>query len=848
MRAGREVRCGFGDAHVKPKPDAEPPAAAARPRRGIGAGILLAFLLLAAAGMGKVLLHPDRVLDFNDGNIESAMSPTYSLPGAFLRVWDNQFFFGQGGKLFSVCSASLGEWLAGPQGYRRGFIPLLLALAGAGVYWMLRQYRLSRTASALAAGVVMLGGTCYSFAVLGLAVRAGALGFAALAAGFLERGRRDDAWIPYALGGGCLGLAIAEVPDIGVFLAVATAGIWLWTHWPETPAKAPWVKLAGRFALYVVCSGLLAWQTIGVMFATQMQGVQQGSDEDPAQRYAWATQWSLPPEEAWNLVSGTHFGTTARSQEAPYRGRMGRSPGWETTKQGFRNFSLTGHHLGVVPSILLLTAIVVAMAGARDRRRLAWLAVAGGGLSLLLAMGKFTPLYRLVFSLPYFSTIRNPEKWMVPFVLFAAIGIALAVDALRDPDGEGARRIRRGALWICAAVGALAVLMLFTTVAGKGGFLAQLQAEGYGELSGAAWSAAVMASLKTAAIAGGFALALAVAPRLGTLPAAGRAVLPVAAAGILAVLDLLAVNGHYVAGRTYGHVLASNPLRQFIDANRSDGRFKMLPPEHPALNNIRMSHMQVSGCDLFDPVSVSRMPTDYAALFEALQKLPMRIWELGGVRYFVTLPGGAQQLEQNDGGRGRIREVFAAGVTQMDGGLVPVDGAPADQQVLRIAEFTGARPKFAFATRVTAVPATAEGEKAALARLAAPDFAVATEAVVHADAAPAAAPAEAKTLRTVRDDPAAASVEVETPAPALLTRATKYDSDWKVRIDGAPAALVRVNSMFQGVVVPAGRHTVDFEYHPDRSSLVVAAAGRAGWLGLWVVWLVRRRPGLIQRR
>jgi hypothetical protein len=254
-----------------------------------------------------------------------------------------------------------------------------------------------------------------------------------------------------------------------------------------------------------------------------------------------------------------------------------------------------------------------------------------------------------------------------------------------------------------------------------------------------------------------------------------------------------------------------------------------------------MSHMQVSGCDLFDPVSVSRMPTDYAALFEALQPLPMRIWELGAVRYFVTLPGGAQQLEQADGGRGRVKEVLAAGIAQMDNALIPVDGAPADQQVLRIAEFDGARPKIAFATRVTAVPATPEGEKAALARLAAPDFDAAGEAVVHADPAPPAAPPGAKVLRTLRDEPAEAAVEVETPAQALLVRATKFDPDWKVRIDGAHAPLLRVNSVFQGVVAPAGRHTVDFEYRPDRSSLVVAAAGRLGWLGLWLVWLVRRR-------
>ena len=94
---------------------------------------------------------------------------------------------------------------------------------------------------------------------------------------------------------------------------------------------------------------------ISVMFATQIQGVTQGSEESPEARYAWATQWSIPPAELWNTVSGSYFGTTMRSESTPYWGRTGRSEGWETTRQGFRNFNLTGWHLGVIPCILLLS-------------------------------------------------------------------------------------------------------------------------------------------------------------------------------------------------------------------------------------------------------------------------------------------------------------------------------------------------------------------------------------------------------------------------------------------------------------------------------------------------------------
>ena len=237
----------------------------------------------------------------------------------------------------------------------------------------------------------MLSGSVFSFAVLGLAVRGAALGFSALALGFLERGRRTGRRLPYALAGGCLGLAIAETPDIGVFFALALAGAFLWLHWPAQPRQLrSWRPLVGRGALFVFTSFALSLQTLGVMFATQIEGVQQGAAESPQARYDWATQWSLPPEETWDLVAGTFYGASMRSTTAPYRGRLGRTPGWspDQPQRGFRNFALTGYHLGVIPSILLLSAWFAWPRSDRDRRRITALSFVGTIVCLVLAWGR----------------------------------------------------------------------------------------------------------------------------------------------------------------------------------------------------------------------------------------------------------------------------------------------------------------------------------------------------------------------------------------------------------------------------------------------------------------------------
>jgi hypothetical protein len=129
--------------------------------------------------------------------------------------------------------------------------------------------------------------------------------------------------------------------------------------------------------------------------------------------------------------------------------------------------------------------------------------------------------------------------------------------------------------------------------------------------------------------------------------------------------------------------------------------------------------------------------------------------------------------------------------------------------------------------------------------MAAADFDPAADAIAHTDARmPGTEPrtgAEPQTVRFIRDAPAEAEIAVETPVDALLVRTTKHDTDWIVRIDGVPAELLRVDFIFQGVVVPAGSHTLEFVYRPDRTPLVLAGAGRLAWLGAWIVWLAVRK-------
>ena len=69
-------------------------------------------------------------------------------------------------------------------------------------------------------------------------------------------------------------------------------------------------------------------------------------------------------------------------------------------------------------------------------------------------------------------------------------------------------------------------------------------------------------------------------------------------------------------------------------------------------------------------------------------------------------------------------------------------------------------------------------------------------------------------------------VSVSLDQPGLLVRSTRYDVNWHARIDGQETPLYRVNSLFQGIFVPAGSHAVEFSYSPSLKSLRNELAGR----------------------
>ena len=82
-------------------------------------------------------------------------------------------------------------------------------------------------------------------------------------------------------------------------------------------------------------------------------------------------------------------------------------------------------------------------------------------------------------------------------------------------------------------------------------------------------------------------------------------------------------------------------------------------------------------------------------------------------------------------------------------------------------------------------------------------------------------------------------VSVRGDADGLLVLADPWYPQWRVRVDGRPAELLRVDHAFRGVRVPAGSHEVVFTYE-DRAMRLGVGLAVATALALAGAWAWRR--------
>lgn len=704
-------------------------------------------------------------------------------------LWNPEFGFGA--PMLADASYQLGypfTWLQlalAPAVFYKALAFVHAALAALGCFELARRYGQCDGPAFLAAGLWACSGPFLSTLAMNHHFAGAALMPWALLA--LERAldapsARASLWLAAA---GALQL-LAGSGDICAMTGVA-AGLRVVVR---LAAKRPGAELrpglVSAGAGVVLALGLASLQWIPTLALVSESG--RGRMAAPDREY-----WSLAPPALVDLVVPRLVGDAPLGEAARARLFEGREP------------FLACLYVGVV-------GFPLAALGASSRRPAARFLVLACATFLVLALGRFSPLYDALVRVPPFGLLRYPVKYVVPFALFFGLLAGLGLCEWRNEPlsrrrlrfaaalgaGLAAAALVAGRLLAAGgpAVRALLDAWLLPEPATRAEFQARAAADLYttAALGGLATSLIALRTLRPA-WSGRTALALAVVA-LADAARVGQAVNPTAPAALVAHVPpvVARLGGTGSPARVFSPAserpwliaqLTRGPAGWDAESRWTLGLLELLQPP-------RAARFGLSGSFDGDFTGLAPGPTgEVAGLVHRFRgtRFGVRLLRIGSVDFVVTLE----------------RQTFAD-LAEAGPPLGSVFREPI--HVLRVPD---PLPRARFATRWRVA-----SEPASYVQLADPRFDPEQEVVL---AAPppiqaSAGVAVAAAVRPIERRMDRLAFETEAAAPGLLVLAEAYDRGWRARVDGAPAPLFRANALFRAVPVAAGRHRVELAYRP----------------------------------
>ena len=702
--------------------------------------------------------------------------------------------------------------------------PLAGALAVVTFYLFLRELGLSPLACVV--GGVMFGwhGHLFSNVFGGHFAPSWMLVFFPLAMWAAVRACRGGNWRHAMAAGVCTAIMLGMGNDQGALAALLVGAVFL-----AAVARALWLRAAGWWRILARLG--LTMLTAAVVAAPQFQLASQfgggemktPGSEDPRVKYAWATQWSWPPEETLQFLAPGFFGWRTGDPEGPYWGRMGGSEGWAQTRQGFRNFSLESSVIGTLPFVLLCvgawwccrrreeTSMFVS-----EQRFYALLFAAIGVVTYALSMGKYTPVYGWFYQLPYMSTWRNPNKFLLVlsnfcFVVVAAYGAHAFIEVF---GGSATWERFRGVMrrWLMAGVGVIGVVLVLVVLF-AGGIRRGLLRDGYtpsevDAIGGVMWASVLVAGAVLGAAWLGVVL-------LQKLRAERRALILAIGMAALCVVQMFWIDSHYVEPFNAKIVYQTNPLIEELRKSGGAERVTIFPPQvqhqdlilHSYLSNVFPSY----NIACLDIPAASRIPTDVEMFFHALGQNPVRLWQVSGVRYLATVSGVASELGKHPSFSNNIAQIrwYRAMGTRLDDAVV-LNAMSQQESTHALVELKDFLPKAQFVANIE----TLDNESAVAQRLGAADWNPRGSMLVSRTTGVTPLPMATRrgAARLLRYTETMVEIEAETDNGGYLLVNDHYDAGWHAQINGKNAKVFRANLLMRGIELPTGKSRVTLRY------------------------------------
>lgn len=553
---------------------------------------------------------------------------------------------------------------------------------------------------------------------------------------------------------------------------------------------------------------------------------------------ARAGEYSFWPPQFLQLVLPDFFGRSPHPAFAPLGGAQ------VDNYWGRSSFVESAFYVGIFP--LLLAAV-----GVVKKRR--WFFIVLAILAAAFACGVYTPLFKLYRYIPPFGFFRAPSR----LLLYATLALAVfGGDGVDYFVRSRSRAYVATALGVTLAAVALALTFRFAlpqlksvidkTAAAKAEVAAsryknvEAVREYYEDKGRTVFRKAAHSSrLRNRATWFQFGvLGAAVVVFWGARR--NRAV--AAAAPYVFIIITAADLYHYGVGLnpTVPTALVNKPppvaaaLGRPADMRVYSSGFSLGPNKQLGLGLIHENTHAIWGYDLLVP-RASLRPKPASLVFGELEDVYTTVPEPGGGRFPTPTATDAKIF-------GAYGIKYFVRLTPWRGaGIAPVAHVPPYYVYKNVL----AAPR----ARSIAEYRLAEDDDAALEIIRGDGFDPAREAVLAA-APEGFEPAETPSTPVTLERPTPLAVRCELEGPSLLLLDDLFYPGWKAKVDGRPTEIYRANVISRAVVVPAGRHTVAFDYRPKYFyvGLVISLlAWVAALAGIAVLTLRRAKHARVEK-
>ncbi len=818
------------------------------------------------------ILDPAQVLFSNDAPLGVIHSDAGAAVESFSGFWQDLNWIGFPQPSASPTLSTGLSVLMGPVWYSKLYAPYSLFLLGIGCWFLFRQLGFPPMVCLLGALAAALNMNTFSNACWGLGSRALSLGSVMMTIAFLESSRGRYPILKMMLAGVSLGLAIMEGYDVGAIYSLFIGAYMVFSAFnsAEKSSGPRWGRFAKTAIIVVAMSAITSSHTLITLVKTQVQGVQGMEQDQKTKEEQWdpATQWSLPKIETLRVLIPGLFGYRMDAENGGnYWGKVGRSPAYELTGQGLPRHSGSGEYAGILVVLLAFWALCQSLrtsegspfSGRQKRNIQFWSGMAL--VALFLAFGRHAPFYKVLYQLPFFSTMRNPIKFMHPFHLcviilfgYGLFGIWKSyIIKLSDSDLPLKKHLQHwwkeritpfDKKWTigCCIVWIASLVCWLLYGSSNNELLRHLKQNGFSETAG--FSNEFVQSIRMFSIVeiGWYLLFFLLS--LGGLTAilsgffsGNRSRWAVGLLALILVCDLVRADTHWILSYNYRQKYASNSVVEILRDKPYERRVTALKQEPNLYILYRSEWLQhlfqyynISSSDYTQMPRWHSLDLAFASAFSPddpkQYHLRGKFWQLTSTRYILGVRGLLDTLNNQldpTAKRFKVHSPFNF-QKKTDGSydtLIETNGQFA------LFEFEGALPR----TRLFNEWIVETENEATLKKLSAPSFDPLNTLVVNETID---LPQNVTSINKEDEEinggsavitnyrPKRVEVETSSSSPSVLLLNDKYSSDWKVQVDGNEQTLLRCNYLMMGVEVGAGTHTVVFEYKPQSYGLPIS--------------------------